>query len=171
MELPTKLRESLIEWVQFTLLRGFVSQKMKALGYFLSRLPNCLLKRNKKLLSPEPLCYVAEPITIAAMLSLAAGILLVLLIIVCFTVYALRKERCCFSRKYSLILVFVILWNRFTPDHHEHLWISSKCWPIYTSDSEWFRMYTTVQAFYKKAIRRLFHNKATNPQRVKIFYP
>jgi hypothetical protein len=51
----------------------------------------------------EPLCFVAEPVSMATLLSLAAGSLLLLLVLVCFTVYAMRREKCCFARKYTLL--------------------------------------------------------------------
>jgi hypothetical protein len=52
-------------------------------------------------ISAEPFCFVAEPVSMATLLSLAAGSLLLLLILVCFTVYAMRREKCCFARKYT----------------------------------------------------------------------
>jgi hypothetical protein len=42
---------------------------------------------------PELLCYVSEPVPMATLLCLAAGSLLLLLILVCFTVYAMRREK------------------------------------------------------------------------------
>ncbi|XP_021939888.1 hemicentin-1 isoform X3 [Zootermopsis nevadensis] len=42
---------------------------------------------------------VREPVSMATLLSLAAGSLLLLLILVSFTVYALRREKCCFARR------------------------------------------------------------------------
>jgi hypothetical protein len=51
----------------------------------------------------EAPCFVAEPVSMATLLSLAAGSLLLLLVLVCFTVYAMRKEKCCFARKYMLL--------------------------------------------------------------------
>jgi hypothetical protein len=51
---------------------------------------------------PELLCCVSEPVPMATLLCLAAGTLLLLLILVCFTVYAMRREKCCFARKYAL---------------------------------------------------------------------
>ncbi|XP_069682757.1 irregular chiasm C-roughest protein isoform X1 [Periplaneta americana] len=42
---------------------------------------------------------VREPVSMATLLSLAAGSLLLLLILVCFTVYAMRREKCCFARR------------------------------------------------------------------------
>jgi hypothetical protein len=51
----------------------------------------------------EPLYFFAEPVSMATLLSLAAGSLLLLLILVCFTVYAMRREKCCFARKYTML--------------------------------------------------------------------
>jgi hypothetical protein len=66
----------------------------------------------------------------ATLLSLAAGSLVLLLILVCFTVYAMRREKCCFARKYTSLRQLMrrrftsvshISLCAFVPDGHESL--------------------------------------------------
>lgn len=48
-----------------------------------------------------PFVFVSEPLQTSTVVSLAAGLLAVLILLICVCIYSKRAEKCCFASKYN----------------------------------------------------------------------